>query len=47
MKVSKLTFTKIGKGFEVTQDGVFILWVAGSKKSAEKELKKMGFNLAA
>ena len=42
MDNSKLKFTKIGKGHEVTQDGNFILWVAGSKRSAEKEIKKLG-----
>lgn len=34
-----VTFTNIHKGHEVWQDGVFLFWVAGSKRNAKKELK--------
>ena len=43
MKNSTITFTKIGKGHEATdENGNFIFWVNGSIKSAEKEAKKLG-----
>ena len=31
---------KSGKGHEIRINGVFVLWVIGSKKNAEIELKK-------
>ena len=32
-------FKKNGKGYDVFINGVWVMWVIGSKKNAEKELK--------
>ena len=43
MKNQDIKFTKLGNGFEARdKNGNFIFWVAGSKRSAEKEAKKLG-----
>ncbi len=36
----KIEYKKLGKGHEIYVNGSLVMWVIGSKKNAEKEIKE-------